>query len=128
MKIIFEDGKLNANIVERHGSKYAIIDAANGVSYCKQCLDSAMADHQTTYVYTNSILALDNKYVWNDDLNVPELFIRVSVDYAMKFKWTHKYNFTYCYERIDKLTDRRLKESHNLMKLYLAGEFNSNNK
>lgn len=125
MKIYFIDGKINEDMINSINPQCMVIDASNGVSHCRRCLDFAMTHPHTTMVLTNSLLALDNKYVWNDKINVPELFVQVSFSYYVKNNYT-SYTSDCIFngwERIDRLTDRQLNEGHNLMKLYLAGEF-----
>lgn len=115
MKIFFEDGLLY-NVVEVEGEIYNyfdedveidVVEAAHGVSYVTAHLNY-FNSLENAAIYTNSILALDNKYAWNEELEVPEVYIRVG-----KHLW----------KRIDALTDRELREGHNLAKLYLASEF-----
>lgn len=105
MKIFFEDGKLDSSMPRR----WIFIDAMDGVSMVKKMLYFCSCLEPVAEIYTNSILAFDNNYAWNCKLGVPEIYIR------------HKGNFA----RIDSLTTRELKRGHNLMKLYLGGEFSS---
>lgn len=106
MKIYFEDGKLNANT---EVSPRYIVDASNGYSENKRELDRIKENDYNSTVYTNQIIALSNEYCWNENLGVPELYLRVSNG---KFK------------RADELTDRELRQAHNLEKLYVNGGFN----
>lgn len=114
MIIFFEDGHLVCdNIISDEAKAYgvvqAIIDAGAGVNQNISALDLLQARNPDAVVYTNSIFALNSKYHWNKEENVPEVYIRCR----------NNGPFT----RIDKLTTRVLKEGHNLAKLYVAGEF-----
>nr|DAI25921.1 MAG TPA: hypothetical protein [Caudoviricetes sp.]DAY00826.1 MAG TPA: hypothetical protein [Caudoviricetes sp.] len=55
-----------------------------------------------------SILAFENRYAWNDDKKVPNIFIRGKCG---------------AFRRITKFTRMELREGHNLKKMYIAGEF-----
>ena len=115
MKIYFEDGELRDNINRRLHFRpdidYGIepLDASWGVSVVRNSINRFNPD---CIVYTNSLIPFDNKYAWNEELGVPEIYLFVCRP-DNHCEWV----------RIDNLTDRELRESHNLMKLYLAGEF-----
>ena len=108
MKIYFEDGTLKCHS-ELNFQYSALVNADDGVSSNLERLDKMLQDRQNSVIYTNSILAFSNKYAWNDELKVPEIYIRTGRSFT----------------RIDKLTDREIRESHNLMKMYLAGVFSN---
>lgn len=108
MKIYFEDGKLVSSICLPFKCDRKI-DARSGYSKNSADLDYLNCYQPNATIYTNSLLALDNKYCWNKDLQVPELYIRAGEHMV--------------FTRIDKLTTRELREGHNLMKLYVNGEF-----
>lgn len=108
MKIYFEDGEL------RHYTQIIfepdlVIQANLGVSQNIDMLDWYIKHKPDIIVYTNSILALNNKYAWNKELKLPEIYIRAGKHMV--------------FTRIDKLTNRELKQGHNLAKMYIAGEF-----
>lgn len=111
MKIYFEDGKLplSYNIPIDH---CLIIDAVNGASQNITELDMIKEKDPSATIYTNSILALNNKYAWNKELDVPEIYIRSE-------------GTTGIFTRIDKLTDRELREGHDIAKMYINGEFSN---
>lgn len=109
MKIYFEDGALAFNLLEVDCDFR--IDAANGHSFCEKRLRTAKERYPNCAIYTNSLVALDNKFVWNDELKVPELYLRD--------RTTQKF------VRVDELTDRELREGHALMKMYINGAFDN---
>lgn len=110
MKIYFEDGEL------RHYTQIPfepdlVIQANLGVSQNIDMLDWYAEHKSGITVYTNSILAFSNKYAWNKELKLPEIYIRAGEHMV--------------FTRIDKLTNRELRQGHNIMKMYMAGEFNN---
>ena len=109
MKVYFEDGNLLSTTVLSCDPDI-IIDAGMGVSKCIAALDAALLMNSDCVVYTNAIVALNNKYVWDEKENIPQLYIR-NGEYQL-------------FTNITECTNRQLRESHNLMKMYLAGEFN----
>lgn len=109
MKIYFEDGELSDQTVVTDPYTGIIVDATRGVSANIMVLDACAKCRPNDIVYTNSIFALHNMYAWNEELKAPEIFIRAGEE----GKWV----------RIDKLTNRELREGHNLAKMYVAGEF-----
>lgn len=113
MKIFFEDGSLKINngisLVEEQAP--IIVEADWGITNNLRQLNSLRVHEELSekvVVYTNSVVAFDNKYAWNAELEVPEIYIR-----------TQDRGFV----RLDELTNRKLRESNNLLNLYLAGEF-----
>ncbi len=114
MKIYFEDGHLLyddviSDEIETSVLIQAVIDAAAGINQNISALDSVYTKNPDAVVYTNSIFALNSKYHWNKEQDIPEVYIR------------RENNGPFI--RIDKLTTRVLKKGHNLAKLYVAGEF-----
>ena len=107
MKIYFEDGKLKINpcVLDKID---LVLDAMNGYSYCDHLLYELKQINYKAVVYTNVITALNNCYAWNKELRTPEIYIR-----------NEDGEFT----RIDMLTARELREGHNIMKMYISGEF-----
>lgn len=108
MKIYFEDGRLELKN-EPTVAYDCIIDAADGMTANETMFEYMHRVHPDCNVYTNSIIALNNKYCWSDKLGVPELYFRVDKG----FPWI----------RVDKLTDRELRPAHNLLKMTQGGEF-----
>lgn len=111
MKIYFEDGHLETDLSFLSVEIDSIVDAAAGVNSNINALDYLMRNNPDRAVYTNSIIAFNNMYAWNKELKVPEIYIRAGEHMV--------------FTRIDKLTNRELREGHNLAKLYVAGEFDS---
>lgn len=108
MKIYFEDGTLrNPNQLPTFVD--FTIDATDGVSANFNMLNILQQREENLTIYTNSIFAFNNQYVWNKELKVPEIYIRAG-EHMM-------------FTRIDELTERELREGHNLAKMYVAGEF-----
>ena len=108
MKIYFEDGKLEEEKLLSFKPDYTI-DAGFGFSANVKFLDVLSQDNTDYIIYTNSILAFDNRYAWNEELQAPEIYIRAGNDKL--------------FTRIDELTERELREGHNLAKMYITGEF-----
>lgn len=108
MKIYFEDGELRSPF-QLPFSDYYKVDASKGYSENEQKLESIRAEDYNAIVYTNQIAALHTEYCWNEELKVPELYIRAGEHMV--------------FTRIDQLTTRELKEGHNLEKMYISGEF-----
>ena len=115
MKIYFEDGPLE-DVSQLPFKPNLIISADDGISSNFNALDFEMhrkCDGVITddyVIYTNSIAAFRNQYAWNEQLQVPEIYIRAGENQS--------------FTRIDELTERVLREGHNLAHLYVAGEFN----
>ena len=106
MKIYFEDGELNRPISITFDYD-RVVDAKYGFTHNDMMLDGIKCYDNNASVYTNSLVALDNRLVWNEELGVPEIYLWRGNEFV----------------RIDKLTNRQLKEGHNIMKMYIAGEF-----
>ena len=110
MKIYFEDGRLKKDVLNGaipHRIDL-MLDATNGYSYCTNYLLKMSKDNYNAVVYTNEITALSNEYAWNEELEIPEVYIR------------NKDGEFIC---IDDLTERKLREGHDIMRLYIGGEF-----
>lgn len=108
MKIFFEDGILRDSS-QLPFTCYVVVNASCGVSRNIAVLDELACSEPDAIVYTNSIFAFSNVYAWNDESNVPEIYIRSG----------ENTEFT----RIDKLTEKELRYAHNLAKMYVAGSF-----
>jgi hypothetical protein len=108
MKIYFEDGELRNN-TQLPIEPDLTIQANSGVSDNINTLEWHRENKPDVVVYTNSIIAFNGRYAWNEELKVPEIYIRAGEHMV--------------FTRIDKLTGRMLKEGHNLAKMYVSGEF-----
>lgn len=108
MKIYFEDGQLVTSSYLPIDDYYAI-DAKYGFNSNMAQLDTLQECEPNATVYTNSIFAFSNEYAWNDELKVPEIYIRAGEHMI--------------FTRIDALTMRELRQGHNLARMYVAGEF-----
>lgn len=107
MKIYFEDGHL---VLGRYAPDFNfVVDAEHGYSNNKKYLDFLQNTVPDCSVYTNSLVALDNRYCWNDALRVPGLYLRAGEENEFK--------------RVDELTDKELREGHNLLALFCNGGF-----
>lgn len=110
MKIYFEDGTLR-NLNQLPSLIDYEVDAKNGISANINFLDELNQEEEDITIYTNSIFAFSNRYAWNENLKVPEIYIRAGEHMV--------------FTRIDKLTTRELREGHNLAKMYVSGEFDN---
>lgn len=108
MIIFFEDGSINNSLLI-DGKEVFKIDAAFGVTINYNMLLAIDKEMDfDTRVYTNSIIALSNRWCWDEQSEVPQVYIR-NADH----KWEHITHFT----------NRQLKQGHNLEKMYRSGEF-----
>ena len=111
MKIYFEDGQLKtpSEIPTKVG--YWVVDAGAGFSVCYGRLaaikEYERANNAEDIVYTNFSAALNNCFAWNEELRLPEVYLRNNG------KWV----------RIDQLTNRELRAAHNLEKMWISGAF-----
>lgn len=106
MKIYFEDGVLTATQSLELGCRY-IVNASTGYSDNEKTFDRIREEEPNVSVYTNSLVAIKNSYCWNEELQVPELYLRSSK--------------TGEFVRVDKITDRALHMRHHLLNLYMSG-------
>lgn len=107
MRIYFEDGRLicTSDVPDFN----FMVDAGWGVQNNQSAMDLYLKLVPDCTIYTNSLVALSNRYCWNSELGVPELYLRAGEDKI--------------FTRVDALTDRELREGHNLMALYRNGGF-----
>lgn len=112
MKIFFEDGYLTSEaqyqirkVLNDDNARVRFLLAGDGYSNNLTALNS---ENKDTILYTNSLLALSTDYCWNKEENRPDIWFR-----GKNGGWKHCTEFTL----------RELRYAHNLMKLYMAGEF-----
>lgn len=106
MRIYFEDGKLErANSIDFR--YHYMVDAGWGFTQNESMLEFIKLTDNNAFVYTNSLIALNNKFAWNEELGVPDIYMFRDDKFV----------------RIDKLTDRELRIAHNIEKMYVNGEF-----
>lgn len=106
MKIYFEDGRLKSLPQHCHFT----VDASNGYSDNRHHLEviQRLEGDAHSIVYTNAPIAFSNIYAWDKEVQVPQIYIR---------------NKNGIFTRIDEMTNRELKQGHNLWRLYEANEF-----
>lgn len=107
MKVYFEDGILYEGAQKYLGCKF-LINAGVGYTMSEWTLEKIRKEEPEASVYTNSLIALDNRYCWNEELKVPELYLKTK---------------TGDFVRVDELTDREIHRAHNLMAMYRNGAF-----
>lgn len=112
MKIYFEDGKL-VDTKRLPVRPDFIINAADGVSENINSLDNLLMNNRDCIIYTNSLLAFSNRYAWNENLRIPEIYIRDN-EHGL-------------FMNIVNFTNRELRECHNLAKMYVNVEFGNVN-
>lgn len=61
-------------------------------------------------ILTNSLIALDHRYGWNEKEKHADIYFYIE----------SKQDFVRC----DRLTEREIHKGHNIMKMFLNGEFN----
>ena len=115
MKIFFIDDEINHVTVrdDLHDQRnIAVVDAIMGYNYCINQLDKLKRlekqSGNTIAVYTNFICALSNKYVWDEENDFPELYIRKNKEF----------------KHATELTDKEIRFGHNLEMMYRGGGFN----
>ena len=115
LKIYFEDSKISYYFSSLPFEPDYVVDASNGVTSNLKYLDSieemSRLRKKDFILYTNSILALSNKYAWNEKTNSSEIYIR---------RWKDE-----DFININDLTDREIRYAHNIAKMYINGEFDN---
>ena len=128
--ILFVDGSLYPEYIKRieksgeyycsDSKNFVTIDAKDGVRSNKNSLDHlkkiSEMDNEPYVVYTNSIIALNNEYSWNETMQRPEIYL----NYNTYKSFTKTIEF---FQNITSLTSKALRKEHNIAKMYLAGAF-----
>lgn len=110
MKILFYDGNIHYWARPSSFSNYNRLSASWGYTDNIKTLDLYRKKlGEDAIVLTNSIIALNHRYGWNEKENHTDIYFYVK----------SKHDFVRC----DKLTDREIREGHNIMKMFLNGEF-----
>ena len=106
MKVYFEDGMLGHGVAPPMAFW---IDATRGSNYCfnqAKCIQSSFVGNIS--IYTNDLIFLLNadEFAWNGDTF--EIYLRNA-----KGEW----------KLLKDLTNRELRQGHNIYRLWFAGEF-----
>lgn len=114
MKILFYDGDIHWWSIPRslpsNFFNYNRVDALWGYSDNIKTLDLYRKTlGEDTIILTNSIIALDHRYGWNEKENHTDIYFYVE----------SKHDFIRC----DELTEREIREGHNIMKMFMNGAF-----
>lgn len=114
MKILFYDGDLRylaiPGVLPASFSNYSVINALWGYTDNVKALDLYREKcGEDTPVITNSLVALDHKYGWNKKENHTDIYFYVE----------SKHDFVRC----DELSGREIRESHSIMKMFMNGAF-----
>ena len=119
MKVLFYDGMMSERyfslryaLKEEHygvNSDSYIVDAVYGPGKCKTFLDAIKNNNTNAVVLTNSLIALDNTYCWNDKTHSCNLYIFIP----------RRNRFV----SVNTLTDKDIKKVHNLEAMYRNGAF-----
>ena len=109
MKILFYDGDFRQWCRPATIRYYHTIDAAHGPSDNIKQLELARLNYYDCVIFTNSLVALDHRYGWNEKENHTDIYFYVK----------SKRDFVRC----DELTDREIREGHNIMKMFMNGVF-----
>ena len=114
LKIYFEDSRLYNTDTLSFEPDY-VVDASLGVTHSLNYLNNldelSRMRNKDFILYTNSILALSNRYAWNEKTNSSEIYIR---------RWKDE-----DFININDLTNREIRYAHNIAKMYINGEFNN---
>lgn len=110
MIVYFEDESIiNDAMYSMDGTEMIKVDAGKGYSYCRRKLKYIKDNYPfDTNVYTNSLDAFSNFWCWDDKKKMPMIYIR-----DKNWQW----------KLISEMTDRELRISHNLEKMYVNGIF-----
>lgn len=109
MKILFYDGDLRQWVCSASLSNH-ILNASDGYTNNIKALNAYKEKFsEDCTVLTNSLVALDHKYGWNKKENHTDIYFYIE----------SKHDFVRC----DELTEREIREVHNIMKMFVNGAF-----
>lgn len=110
MKILFYDGDIRWWSRPTSFSNYNTLNASGGYTNNIEELNAYMDKFgKDTTILTNSIVALDHRYGWNEKENHTDIYFYVE----------SKHDFVRC----DELTEKEIREGHNIMKMFMNGVF-----
>ena len=112
MKILFFDGPIRNWSRPASIEYHLTVDAAYGPADNEAVLLEAHHYLNNAIILTNSLVALNHKYGWNKEDGCTDIYFYVE----------SKHDFVRC----DELTEREIREGHNIMKMYLNGAFDLN--
>lgn len=109
MKILFYDGDIRQWDRPTNISYNYILDAAHGPSNNIERLELVRLNYYDCVIFTNSLVALDHRYGWNEKENHTDIYFYVE----------SKHDFVRC----DELTKKEIRKEHNIMKMFINGAF-----
>ena len=110
MKILFYDGDIRWRACPTSFSNYNRLNALWGYTDNIKELNTYREKFgEDTVILTNSLVALDHRYGWNEKENHTDIYFYVE----------SKHDFVRC----DKLTEREIREGHDIMKMFMNGVF-----
>ena len=109
MKILFFDGSIRNWSRPASIEYHLTVDAAYGPADNEAVLLEAYHYLNNAIILTNSLVALDHRYGWNEKEHHTDIYFYVE----------SKHDSVRC----DELTEREIREGHNIMKMYLNGAF-----
>ena len=114
MKILFYDGDLywwaSPRALPTRFFNYNRLSAAWGYTNVIKTIDLYRERlGEDTVILTNSIVALDHKYGWNEKEHHTDIYFYVKA----------KHDFVRC----DELTEKEIRKGHNIMKMFMNGVF-----
>lgn len=110
MKILFYDGDIRWWTRPSSFSYYNRLNASGGyTNNIKELNAYRDAFGEDTIILTNSLVALDHQYGWNEKENHTDIYFYVE----------SMHDFVRC----DKLTDREIRKVHNIREMFMNGAF-----
>lgn len=109
MKILFYDGDLRWWVHPANFSNYNLNASGGYTNNIKELNAYRDAFGEDTIILTNSIVALDHRYGWNEKENHTDIYFYVE----------SKHDFVRC----DELTEKEIRKEHNIMKMFINGVF-----